>query len=95
MTEKVLLVILIKNKLKLFLEKRILGSNLKNVFWMLQQPVNNKGCNALLGFLGAAKFGARKLHFLKYNFFFFLGGGGGFFFLTFKSLGLKVAFPER
>ena len=80
MTEKVLLVILIKNKLKLFLEKRILGSNLKNVFWMLQQPVNNKGCNALLGFLGAAKFGARKLHFLKYNFFFLLGGGGSLFF---------------
>ena len=92
MTEKVLLVILIKNKLKLFLEKRILGSNLKNVFWMLQQPVNNKGCNALLGFLGAAKFGARKLHFLKYNFFFCWGV---VFFLTFKSLGLKVAFPER
>ena len=86
MTEKVLLVILIKNKLKMFLEKRILGSNLENVFCMLEQSVNNKGCNALLGFWGASKFGARKLHFLKYKhfFFFFFGGGGGVvFFLNF------------
>ena len=49
--KKVLLVILMKNKLKIMsLEKTIfkmyfLGSNFENAFWMLDQPVNNKDCS--------------------------------------------------
>ena len=55
--------------------------------WMLEQPLNNKGCSSIQFFI---KFffrrGARKFHFLKYKNFF-----SREIFFIFLSLGLKVA----
>ena len=73
----------------LFVEKTIFENVLfegiicENVFWMLEQPVNDKGCSSI-------QFLRREFYQEYENFF----SGKFFFFFFFSSLGLKVPFPE-
>ena len=52
------------------------GSNFENVFWMLEQPVNNKGCSSIQFLVGEFYQEYKKglLSFL--GFLTFFGGGG-------------------
>ena len=54
-----ILMILMKNKLKIM----FLGSNFENEFWILEQPVNNKGRSSIQFLL--REFIKKKFYFIK------------------------------
>ena len=52
------------------------GSNFENVFWMLEQPVNNKGCSSIQFLVGEFYQEYKKVLLSFLVFLTFFGGGG-------------------